>query len=310
MKLSVVIVNWNVRELLRACLLSVEKEMLLAKSEYEIVVVDNASHDGSVQMLREDFPWVIVQANEKNVGFGVANNQALALCSSEIMLLLNPDTVVLDHALDRMFAHMKSDSSVGILGSQLLNSDMTVQRWTGGASPTVWRTTVHTLFLDRVLSPRLLGDSLYIPEGVNTPRDVAWISGACLALRRAAVGEYIFDEQFFMYGEDLELCHRVADLGWRVVYDPTAVVLHHHGKSTMQSDAAMMAGLRGPRAFYRLRYGRVGLPFWDFSVAFGFFLRTMLWSLAAVIGKPGARERASTCWTFFQTSLRVIGAVR
>ncbi|MBC8088076.1 MAG: glycosyltransferase family 2 protein [Phycisphaerae bacterium] len=307
MKLSIIVVNWNVRELLRACLHSVRTEMRMTSSEYEVIVVDNASADESVPMLREEFPWVRLQVNAANVGFGAANNQALPLCAGTVILLLNPDTIVTDHALDRMYDRMMAEPAIGIVGSRLLNSDLTLQRWTGGASPTVWRTTVHTLFLDRFLPQALLGDPLYIPEGANTCRDVTWISGACLAIRRSAIRDYIFDKQFFMYGEDLELCHRLGDAGWRVVYDPSAVVVHHHGKSTMQSEDAMLAGLRGPRMFYAQRHGAAGLPMWDAIVSLGFLLRASMWGAAAMTGRSGARERSTTCWAFFRASLNVIG---
>src|SRR5262249_26266572 len=128
--LSVIIVSWNVRDLLRDCLRSLYGEMELTAGRWEIIVVDNASADGSAEMVHNEFANVCVLANSENAGFAKANNQALTSCRGEFILLLNPDTVVQDHAVDRMLRIMQAQPEIGALGCRLLNTDGSLQRWT------------------------------------------------------------------------------------------------------------------------------------------------------------------------------------
>ena len=131
-RLSIIIVNWKVRELLRECLLSLFRNTALPKEQYEVVVVDNDSGDGSVAMIHAEFPEVTAIANSENVGFGAANNQAMHYCSGTSILLLNPDTVVLPGAVDCMLKIMETSPQIAILGCRLQNGDGSLQRWTGG----------------------------------------------------------------------------------------------------------------------------------------------------------------------------------
>src|SRR5438045_643610 len=192
--LSIVIVNWNVRDLLRTCLHSIREQMQLPPAAYEVIVVDNASIDGSVEMLRREFSDVALVANPDNRGFGRANNQALSLCRGAYIVLLNPDTEVLDHALDRMVLHLEGAPRVAALGCRLLNSDGSLQRWTAGAFPTLWNLMCHFLFLDWVLPRPLRPQPLFLDRDVRHDFEPEWVSGACMALRREALGDTIFNE--------------------------------------------------------------------------------------------------------------------
>src|SRR5262249_36157115 len=139
--LSVIVVNWKVRNLLRECLQSLRRQMRLPSEAWEVIVVDNDSRDGSVEMVRAEFPEAKLIANRENVGFGRANDHAFPFCRGRYVLLLNPDTVVLDHAADRMLEIMEARPEIGALGCRLLNSDGTFQRWTGGNLPRLLNVT-------------------------------------------------------------------------------------------------------------------------------------------------------------------------
>jgi GT2 family glycosyltransferase len=305
---SVIIVNWNVRDLLLSCLRSLRDELRLRPGQVEVVVVDNASSDGSVEAVRAAFPEVRVVASDENLGFGRANDLVLPSCRGRYVLLLNPDTVVLDGAVDRMVAHLEARPDVAALACRLLNSDGTFQRWTAGHFPTVRRAAVHAFFLDRVLPPRWRPRSLYLGDDVPHDLDVDWVSGACMLLRREALGDRIFDEAYFMYGEDTDLCDRLHRAGWRVVYSPCATVVHHAGRSIgQQQGPVLLTSFKGPRQFYRMRHGAATVWAYDLMIATGFLLRAGAY-LALAVARPGGghRRRAAHCWTYATRALQVL----
>jgi N-acetylglucosaminyl-diphospho-decaprenol L-rhamnosyltransferase len=145
--LSVVIVNWNVRDLLRRCLVSVREQMRLPRDRYEIIVVDNASADGSVEMLRSEFPDVTLIASATNLGFGAGCNLGYARASGARILLLNPDTEVVDHAIDGLMEVMRDHPRAAVVAPRLLNTDRSFQRASGGALPTLLNVAWKYLFL-------------------------------------------------------------------------------------------------------------------------------------------------------------------
>lgn len=229
--LSVVIVSWNVCDLLRHCLRSITPRQL----SLEIIVVDNASSDGSVAMVRAEFPHVHLFANDKNRGFTAANNQALAKSQGRYLLLLNPDTEVEDIALPTMVAYMDQHPGVGALGPQLRYPDGRLQssrrRFPSLATALVESTVVQEWSPDnRILRRYYMADT---PD--DATQEVDWVVGACLLVRRE-VYEQVggLDEEFFMYSEELEWCRRIKNAGWSIVYLPTVTVIHHEGKSSEQ----------------------------------------------------------------------------
>ena len=306
--LSIIVVNWNVKELLRACLRSVFDNTGMDRARFEVVVVDNDSADGSAEMVSEEFPHVRLVANSDNVGFGKANNQALPLCRGRYVLLLNPDTEVHPGALDDLMAYAEAHPDIGALGCRLLNSDGSYQRWTAGVFPSVWSAARHAFFIDLILPEVIRGRSLYLSEDVQDPIDVEWVSGACMLLRREALGATIFDEQFFMYGEDNELCERLAKAGWRVTYAPVATVTHHHGKSmAKQSGTILLSSFKGPRAFFIHRQGTRWVWLYDLLIATGFGLRWAIYRVASFL--PGGRrfsDKAAAMWSHFTRASQVM----
>ncbi len=292
---SIIVVNWNVRDLLRECLRSTLEDGGIAPERLELIVVDNDSHDGSVDMVRAEFPQLPLIANPHNKGFGSANNQALPLCHGRYVLLLNPDTKVLPGALAALVKHMDATPDAAVMGCRLLNADGSLQRWTGGAYPRLANVVNHYFFVDRVLPPSWRPMPLYLDRDVRTDIDVDWVSGAVMILRADRLGGQLFNPHYFMYGEDMELCHRLKMAGGRVVYTPVASIIHYQGESMKQQEASvMLSSLKGPRQFYLHMRGDKGVLLYDLVTVGGFGLRAVLYGLAALLrgGNAGLMAKA------------------
>jgi N-acetylglucosaminyl-diphospho-decaprenol L-rhamnosyltransferase len=253
-----VIVSYNTCDLLAACLESVFRQTI--SHTFDVWLVDNASSDGSAQMVRERFPEVQLIANAANLGFAAANNQAIRASRGRYLLILNPDTETLSGSLDRMIDHMDDHDDVGVLGARLVYADRSFQhssfRFPGLAQA----------FLDLFpLHPRLLESTLngrYPRPSYERPMDIDHCLGACFLLRRAAGME--FDEAYFMYVEEIDLCWRLKAAGWKVRYLPELTVLHHAGASTRQRSAAMKEQLFQSRRIFNRRYrGRLFNLAWE-----------------------------------------------
>lgn len=236
-RVSVVIVSWNVRDLLRRCLTSVFRE--LGAADGEVWVVDNASTDDSVTMLEKEFPRVKVIANPENLGFVRANNQALSLCRGDYVLLLNPDAELAEGSLARMLAVARAEPGVGMVGPRLVYADGSPQP-SRRRFPSLRTAMVESTALNRLPGAGAMLRRFYladVPDDVD--QDVDWLVGACLLVRKAVldtVGR--FDERFFMYSEEVDLCLRLRAAGWRVRYTPGAVVVHHEARSSEQAPFA------------------------------------------------------------------------
>ncbi len=226
---TVIIVSWNSRDDLRNCLRSLQESS--QPTSMKVVVVDNASSDGSAGMVEQEFPAVRVRRSGSNLGFAAANNVAMRESDTRYVILLNPDTEVLGPGLRPLVDFMDRNANVWAAGPALLNSDRTPQR-SGVRFPSVWNIVVETLFLDRVF-PRwkIFGQhrELYAAKGVA--RRVDYVQGSCLIVRRepvfTAVG--LIDEEFFMYFEETDWCFRMQRAGGEVWVCPDARVVHHGG---------------------------------------------------------------------------------
>ena len=225
--ISIVIVSFNAREHLERCLEAV------AGGENEVVVVDNASSDGSPAVVRDRFPSVRLVELEENIGFGAANNVGMEASSGRWLLLLNSDAWPVDDAIGKLVAFAEAHPRAGIVGPRLRNTDGSLQRSVRG-HPTLWRIATEYLFLRR-LAPRSRALNAFYGGGFDhgSVRDVEVLKGAVLLVRREtsqAVGG--FDPAYFMYGEEMDLCYRVREAGWSVVFDPEAEFVHVGGVST------------------------------------------------------------------------------
>ncbi len=251
--LSVIIVSWNVRELLARALdsvfASVDEDV-----ELEVIVVDNASGDGSARMVSERFPQVRVIANQQNLGFPAANNQGLALASGDYVLLLNSDTEVRTGALTRMIAHMVMHPETGLAGPKLLNADGSIQS-SRRRFPTLRILFLESTWLQPLAGRRALARYTYEDIPATMPQDVDWVTGAAMMARRQAIDQVgAMDEGFFMYSEELDWCRRIRNAGWRVTFAPQAEIVHYGGKSSEQVAPARHIYFQSSKVRYARKY--------------------------------------------------------
>lgn len=232
---SVIIVNYNVREYLANALESLRPALKGLRSE--VIVVDNASTDGSVAMMRRSFPRVQLIPSPENLGFARANNLAIRKARGRYLLLLNPDTVVQEDTVRVMLAHLETHPDVGIAGCKILNPDGTFQLAARRSFPTPWVAAARILGLSRLFpSSTLFGRYNLTYRSTETTYDVDAVSGSFMFVRREAIDRVGgLDERFFMYGEDLDWCYRIAQAGWRVRYVHTTSIIHYKGESTRRS---------------------------------------------------------------------------
>jgi N-acetylglucosaminyl-diphospho-decaprenol L-rhamnosyltransferase len=228
---SIIVVSFNTRELTLECLRSIYRET--ASVEFEAFVFDNASTDGSADAIAAQFPQVRLTRSGQNLGFATANNRCAAEASGEYLLLLNPDTEVLDDAVGKLLAFARESPQRDVIGGRTLNDDRTLNPKSCWGRPTLWSTLCHTIGLshlfrgNRWLDPEALGGWMR-----DSIREVDIISG-CLLMIRADLWRRLggFDPQFFMYCEDADLCMRAKRAGARLLICPGATIIHHGGAS-------------------------------------------------------------------------------
>lgn len=232
-KLSIIIVSWNVRELLRKCLTSIFYQ---TKIPFEVIVVDNASRDGSAEMVAKNFPQVRLIRNMKNVGFGKANNQGVKLARGEYVIFLNDDTEIKNGALDTMVTWLDRHSAVGVIGARLLNPDGTLQRGTARCFPTF--KVLATMLLgwhSFLLHKKWLRQHYLLDETFTHDTAVDQVMGASLMTRKSLLDKLGgFDEEFWIWFEEIDLCQRYHEAGYQVYVVSQAAIIHHQGKSFVQ----------------------------------------------------------------------------
>jgi N-acetylglucosaminyl-diphospho-decaprenol L-rhamnosyltransferase len=287
--IAVVVVSFNTRDRLDACL-----ESVLDERPSSVVVVDNASTDGSADSVRTRHPDVLLQANTVNVGYGAAANRGVAACAEPYVVLLNADTRLREGALAALGAELDEHESVAVVAPRLLNEDGTIQ---GSCFqfPAPLETTLRTTFLGSVVDriPRLRHRYRYA-YSPDAPQRVPWALGAALAIRREAFTTAGgFDESFFLYSEEVDLCYRLAVSGWETRFTPSAEVVHAGGASTDER-AVEMEVLRyaATRRFYRKHYGRAARSALALLVSYR-MLHNLCRDRARLSFGGGANERAA-----------------
>lgn len=241
-ELSIIIVNWNGGALLTRCIHSIVDSKIAAT--YEIVVVDNASSDDSLATLAADpVSSALIEKgqlrtirNSENIGFGRANNRAFAETTSPFLFLLNTDAELRPGAADTLLETIKSDNGIGGCGPKILNPDGSTQTSVFFNPPRAWHTFLWQLKLHKLLPSSIRGEVLLGPHWKHdNKRDVPMLTGAALLVRREVIEQVGgFNEVFHMYSEDNEWCWRITNAGWRLVFDPAAVVLHQGGASALR----------------------------------------------------------------------------
>jgi GT2 family glycosyltransferase len=240
--LSIVIVNWNTKDLLIQCLKSIDQTLQSLKME--VFVVDNGSMDGSVELMREKYPGAIVIQNPINLGFAKANHRALVLSKGKYILLLNPDTELKEGAIETLMAFMDSHPRAGVAGVQLFNSDGSKQNSIANF-PSLATELLNKSLLRWFFRKTFLGKERNFSE----PIEVDSVIGACMMVRLEAMEQVgLLDEDYFLFLEETDWCYRMMKAGWKVYHVPQAEVYHFQGKSAEKEKK------RAKVEYYRSRY--------------------------------------------------------
>ena len=237
--LSIVIVSYNTRDLLDQCLKSVAEQ---TQVDHEVIVVDNASKDGTAPLVAERHPNVRLVANSANLGFPSANNQGLKIASGRYRVLLNPDTLLIDRTLDRMVEYLDAHPDVGVIGAEMVGPDGNLRRYE------TWYPTLLSYLANSMM--------LRIWGGRGT-REVEYVSGACLMIRQETMQQIgLLDENIFMYAEDTDWCMRAKRAGWKIYYCAEARFFHLAGGSSGRDVAARVVNIRQAKLyFFKKHYG-------------------------------------------------------
>jgi GT2 family glycosyltransferase len=229
--LSILIVNWKSAHYLGPCLRSVYQNT--AGLDFEVIVLDNASYDGSAELVRTDFPNVIFVQSEENLGFTKGNNVAFRYAVGDTILLLNPDTEVLPDAIPHLFSQLHAIPDAGAIGCRLLNSDGSTQTTCVQAFPTLWNQILDIGLLKRTFPTWNLWGMRPLFRNPESPVAVDMICGACIMIKRALFEKVgLLSTEYLMYGDDLDLCYKIKRAGYAVYYTGEAAVTHHGGKSS------------------------------------------------------------------------------
>jgi GT2 family glycosyltransferase len=274
--LSVCIVSWNTRADLRAALASVFA--YAGEVALEVIVVDNASADGSAEMVRREFPAAQLIANRWNRGFAAGNNQALRRARGRYYLLLNSDTVVHAGAFAELVRFMDAHPDAGAVGPRILNPDNTLQ-YSCRRFPTLATGLFRKAPLGRLIPDNRWNREYLMSDWVHdVAREVDWISGAAMCLRPEAVRQVgALDEGYYMYCEDVDWCYRARRAGWKIYYLPQAVVTHVIARSSDQRPLRMVAEFhRSMLRFYRKHYAAAMSPLLRPLVPVGIMLRALV----------------------------------
>ncbi len=236
MYLSNIIVNYNNSDVLNDCLESIYKTV--DGIEFEIIVIDNSLKDNGIESIKKKFPEIKLIKNNKNVGFSRANNQAFKISEGDILLFLNPDIVLAEGAVTNMVTYLKSHKEIGVLGPKILNMDETLQ-YSCRSFPYVWTGLFNRYSLITKLFPNNYFTTKYLLTDFdhNDVREVDWVSGSCMMISKdifKKVGS--FDENYFLFNEDVDLCKNMINIGHKTVYYPFAKVYHRITSSNNKVD--------------------------------------------------------------------------
>ena len=288
---SIIIVNWNTKDFLQECLHSVFETT--HEVTFEVIVVDNGSCDGSLEMVTENYPYVKLIQTGSNLGFAKANNVGIKNSKGRHICLVNSDVVIREGCIDKMYMYIQQHPPIGILGPRILNPDLTLQSSCRG-NLSLWNTFCRSLALDTIF-PRstLFGGLLmnYWPH--DTIRRVDAILGCFWMVRREALNQVgLLDEQFFMYAEDIDWCKRFWKTGWEVVFFPYAEAIHYGGGSSLEVPIkSYVKANRSSFVYWRKYHGKVMLTCFYSVILIGEIIRIVRASILFLI-KSSERTEA------------------
>jgi GT2 family glycosyltransferase len=304
---SILIVSWNTRDILLDCLRSVYAQT--RNSRFEVIVVDNASSDGSADMVRRDFPQATLIVNPDNKGFAAANNQGIDIAKGRYVLLLNSDTVVLDGAVDRTIIFADAHPEAGVVGCRVLNSDRALQR-SCFMFPSVTNLLIEAAYLDRLFpKSRLFGREYMTWWDAADSRAVESITGCFMLVRREAIDRVgKLDEGYFMYCEEADWCYRFGKTGWKVVYTPEAQIIHLGGGSSSRIRLPMRLQLRsGILLFIRKHRSLLSYVLACAVVSLFFGSRVPFWLVKAGLSRRTRVADWQTARAYAAGSIKALG---
>ena len=279
MDISVIIVSWNVKDFLRKCLQSIYG--LTKGVDFEVFVVDNDSGDNTAAMVKSEFPQVDLTANHENLGFGKANNIALNKCTGRYILFLNPDTELVDNSLQAMVRFMDADPTADAIGCKLIFSDGSVQ-YSTRYFPSIFTDLMENLYLDAIF-PRSTFFNRYKMGfwAHDRMREIDVPYGACLLVKKTILQDVgYFDEQFFMYYDEIDFCYRIKKARGRIYFVPDIEIIHHSNKSYNQiMSQCDRWKARSKLLLFKKCYGGLGIA----ALIFNLTLNTMIvWSILSI----------------------------
>ncbi len=310
------IVSYNVQELLIECLQSIaenpasipaQSSPRRAAKQVEVIVVDSASTDGTAEAIRNQFPWVRLIEPGQNVGFSKGNNIGIEAASGDHILLLNPDTLIVDSAVALLSDYLDSHPAVGVVGPQLLNQDGTVQS-SRRRFPTLSTALFESTWL-QPMAPRSILRAYYVQDHADGETvDVDWVTGAALMVRREVIEQVGgLDEGFFMYSEELDWQRRIKQAGWKIAYYPEAQVIHYGGKSSEQVIGRRHVAFQNSKIrYFRKHHGSgIALALRIFLLA-NYTVQLVLEGAKGMVGHKRAlrAERVQAYWQVLRSGLK------
>lgn len=290
--LSVIIVNYNAGEFLKACVESIYKET--KDLPFDIWVVDNNSFDNSIRAIKNCFPDVHVIENTRNVGFAKANNIAISKTNADYILMLNPDTLIKENAIGKTVKFMEENPKIGIAGCKVLNEDGTLQLACRRSIPTpkiaFWRLTGLSFLFPKSRAMARYNLTYLNP---NKPNKVDAVSGAFLMIRKKVIDEIgVLDENFFMYGEELDWCLRATKAGWLVMYYPNAKIIHYKGRcSKFNTRKATLEFYRAMYLFHKKHFAKRHSTIINYIIYTGIILKAAAsWKSLLFFTKVGSKK--------------------
>jgi len=289
MDVSIIIVAWNVRQLLYDCLKSVYEET--KDIRFEVIYVDNASEDGSVEMVREEFHKVRIIENEKNEGFIRANNQAIKIAEGRYVLLLNSDTIVLDNAIAKTVEFSDKHPKAAVVGCKILSPDRTLRR-DCFLYPSALNMLLSATYLNNIFpKSRFFGREYMTWWDFDEVREVETICGCCSLVRREAIDQVgVMDPMYFVYGDDPDWCYRFKKAGWKIMFTPDAEIIHYGGETTNKAANKFLLQLFGSKLIFVKKYcGKPAFLLACLATACFFLLRVPYWFAFGLLSRKDRR---------------------
>lgn len=295
MDISVCIVSWNTRELLYNCIDSIQK--MTSGVSYEIIVVDNNSADGSAKMVKQQFPQCKLIESKNNNGFAKGNNLGLRIAKGKYIFFINPDTVLVTNALYGMFHFMESNKDVGAVGAKLLNQGGSIQFTCARTFPTLFNQFCYFMMLNLLFPKSKLFSTIEMNYWDHRDsREIDCLSGACIFASKNIINKlHGFDEKFFMYAEDMDLCYRIKREGWKLYYLASEEIYHLEGASSEKQPQKYFSAIAMRESnylFFAKHYGKMHAQIYKFIIFIGSVFRLLVIILSSLnFGKRGMNKQ-------------------